>query len=84
MYTCALNASGGVEADVTVMPLQQGVGRLVGPILKGRGYYIVAGGASSYQTLTHLRREIEKKRFRAVISDVTDKMGILSIQGPKR
>lgn len=36
VYTCALNASGGVEGDMTVMPLQQGVGRLVGPILKVR------------------------------------------------
>lgn len=34
VYTCALNAQGGVEADATVMPLKEGIGRLVGPILK--------------------------------------------------
>ncbi|XP_022914521.1 sarcosine dehydrogenase, mitochondrial [Onthophagus taurus] len=83
IYTCALNHRGGVEADLTVMPLKEGIGRLVGPILKGRGYYIVAGGASGYHTTCHLRNEIEKKGFRAVISDVTERLGILSLQGPK-
>lgn len=33
-YTCSLNENGGVEADVTVTPLKEGIGRLVGPILK--------------------------------------------------
>lgn len=36
VYTCALNSKGGVEADVTVLPLNQGRGTLVGPILKVR------------------------------------------------
>lgn len=36
IYTCLLNSKGGVEADVTVTPLSQGVGTLVGPILKVR------------------------------------------------
>ncbi|KAK9727710.1 FAD dependent oxidoreductase [Popillia japonica] len=82
-YTCALNESGGVEADLTVTPLKEGVGRLVGPILKGHGYYVVAGGANGYHTICHLRKEIEKRNFRAVISDVTERLGILSLQGPK-
>lgn len=34
VYTCALNKKGGVEADVTVTALEEGVGTLVGPILK--------------------------------------------------
>lgn len=34
VYTCALNAKGGIEADVRVIKLQQGLGTLVGPILK--------------------------------------------------
>lgn len=34
VYTCALNSKGGVETDVTVTPLEEGVGTLVGPILK--------------------------------------------------
>lgn len=36
VYTCALNSQGGTEADVTVVPLDQGLGTLVGPILKVR------------------------------------------------
>lgn len=34
VYTCALNKRGGVEADAAVISLNQGVGTLVGPILK--------------------------------------------------
>lgn len=34
IYTCALNAKGGIEADVRVIKLQQGLGTLVGPVLK--------------------------------------------------
>lgn len=34
VYTCSLNSKGGIEADVIVIPLQEGVGTLVGPILK--------------------------------------------------
>ncbi|XP_017784647.1 PREDICTED: sarcosine dehydrogenase, mitochondrial [Nicrophorus vespilloides] len=83
VYTCSLNSKGGVEADCTVMPLVQGAGRLVGPILKGKGYYIVAGGGSGYHTISHLKKQLYIKKFKSVITDVTDKMGILSIQGPK-
>lgn len=36
IYTCALNAKGGIEADVRVIKLQQGLGTLVGPVLKVR------------------------------------------------
>lgn len=84
VYTCVLNSKGGVEADVTVTALSQGLGTLVGPILKGRGFYVVAGGATGHQTYAHMKSEIEKKQFRCSLIDVTDKMGVLSIQGPKR
>ncbi|KAF5294011.1 hypothetical protein FQA39_LY13565 [Lamprigera yunnana] len=83
IYSCALNKAGGTEADLTIVGLSQGLGTLVGPILKGRGYYIVAGGASGYHTVCHLKKEIQRKEFKAVITDVTDKLGVLSIQGPK-
>lgn len=36
VYTCSLNSRGGVEADVIVIPLEEGAGTLVGPILKVR------------------------------------------------
>lgn len=84
VYTCALNSKGGVESDVTVTPLQEGGGTLVGPILKGKGYYIVAGSASGYHSVSHFRKEIAKKNLKAVISETTERLGILSVQGPKR
>ncbi|CAH0561302.1 unnamed protein product [Brassicogethes aeneus] len=83
VYTCSLNSKGGVEADVTVTPLQEGGGTLVGPVLKGKGYYIVAGSASGFHTISHFRKEIAKKNLKAVISEITERLGILSVQGPK-
>lgn len=41
IYTCALNAKGGIEADVRVIKLQQGLGTLVGPVLKVMKYFTV-------------------------------------------
>ncbi|KAK5643150.1 hypothetical protein RI129_006995 [Pyrocoelia pectoralis] len=83
IYSCALNRAGGTESDLTIVGLSQGVGSLVGPIIKGKGYYIVAGGASGYHTKMHLRREIYKRQLSATITDVTEQLGMLSIQGPK-
>ncbi|XP_050296720.1 sarcosine dehydrogenase, mitochondrial [Anthonomus grandis grandis] len=82
-YTLSLNSKGGIESDVTVTTLEEGAGTLVGPILKGKGYYIVAGGQSGYQTKSHLRKQLFKKNFRSRITEITDRLGILSLQGPK-
>ncbi|CAH1128501.1 unnamed protein product [Ceutorhynchus assimilis] len=82
-YTLSLNSKGGIESDVTVTTLEEGAGTLVGPILKGKGYYIVAGGLSGYQTKSHLRKQLFKKNFKSRITEITDRLGILSIQGPK-
>lgn len=43
----------------------------------------MAGGATGYQTYAHMKKEIEKKGFRCSLKDVTDKLAVLSIQGPK-
>lgn len=37
IYTCALNNRGGVEIDLTVTPVEAGIGELHDPIFKGRG-----------------------------------------------
>lgn len=34
IYTCSLNSRGKIETDCRVVPLEEGVGTLVGPILK--------------------------------------------------
>lgn len=82
IYTCALNCRGGVEGDVTVTALDSGVGELHDPIFKGKAFYIVAGGASATQTIAHIQEAIRKKDFNANITDVTQEMGVLSLQGP--
>ncbi|XP_050073770.1 sarcosine dehydrogenase, mitochondrial [Anopheles maculipalpis] len=83
VYTCALNKQGGVEGDVTISIVESGLGGLHDPIFKGRGYYIVAGGASAYHTKCHILAAIQEKAFRAVVSDHTEELGVLSLQGPK-
>lgn len=45
------------------------------------GYYCVAGGASMYHTIAHMREAIAEKNFRAVVTDVTHELGVLSVQG---
>ncbi|XP_030759999.1 sarcosine dehydrogenase, mitochondrial isoform X2 [Sitophilus oryzae] len=82
-YTLSLNSRGGIESDVTITTLEEGGGTLVGPILKGKGYYIVAGGQSGYHTKCHLRKQLYKKNFKSRLSEITDRLGILSIQGPQ-
>ncbi|XP_055711503.1 sarcosine dehydrogenase, mitochondrial [Phlebotomus papatasi] len=81
IYTCALNNRGGVEADVTVSVIDTGIGEPHAPILKRPGYYIVAGGASAYHTVSHLKYALLDKAFRAQITDVTQDLGVLSLQG---
>ncbi|KAL0275940.1 UNVERIFIED_CONTAM: hypothetical protein PYX00_003646 [Menopon gallinae] len=83
VFTCLLNSKGNIEATVAVMPLETGFpGGLVDPILKGRGFYIVAGGAVASHTQTHIRHVIKQKGFRVTVDNVTTCIGVLSIQGP--
>ncbi|GFU32187.1 sarcosine dehydrogenase, mitochondrial, partial [Nephila pilipes] len=49
----------------------------------GFGFYVAAGGAAAQQSLTHISQVIQNEKFRVSISDVTEKVGLLSIQGPK-
>lgn len=53
-------------------------------ILQGKGYYIVSGGASASQTTAHIKSAIRRKNFKVNLTDLTDKVGILSVQGPYR
>lgn len=36
-----------------------------------------------YQSISHMRAAIQEKSFRAKVTDVTEELGVLSIQGPK-
>lgn len=77
IYTCALNARGGVESDLTVTPIDSP--STFDPKFNGRGFYCVAGGAT--HTISHIREGILEKKFNAKVLDVTRNFGILSLQG---
>ncbi|XP_020288905.1 sarcosine dehydrogenase, mitochondrial [Pseudomyrmex gracilis] len=82
VYTCMLNEKGGVEGDCTVTGLESGTGGLVDPIFKGKSFYIVSGGMSLYHTWAHINKVIREKNFNVSVHNVTEQIGILSIQGP--
>lgn len=52
--------------------------------LQGNAYYIVADGAYGNHTLAHINEAVDEKRFNVNVTDLTDKIGIISIQGPNR
>ncbi|XP_066993512.2 sarcosine dehydrogenase, mitochondrial isoform X2 [Anabrus simplex] len=82
VYTCLLNSRAGVEGDVTVTAIETGKGSQADPIFKGRGFYIVSGGMSAYHTWAHINSVISQKNFQVALTDHTDKLGVLSVQGP--
>ena len=50
----------------------------------GHGYYLAAGGAAAQQNLSHIQNVIQDEKFNVHILDNTERLGLLSIQGPKR
>lgn len=52
--------------------------------MQGKAYYIVGDGAYANHTLTHINESIAERRFNVTVRDLTDEMGIISVQGPKR
>ncbi|KAJ9576455.1 hypothetical protein L9F63_006668, partial [Diploptera punctata] len=82
VYTCLLNTRAGVEADVTVSAIETGTGGLADPIFKGRGFYITTGGLSSYHTYAHILQILSEKNFKVGLTDLSVKLGVLSLQGP--
>ncbi|XP_055386933.1 sarcosine dehydrogenase, mitochondrial-like [Condylostylus longicornis] len=83
IYTCALNDEGGVEADLTFCKIKSFSKNFNENQTKGNCIYIVCGGASANYTYHFLDSEIKKKNFKAFLHNVTEDIGILSIQGPK-
>lgn len=51
--------------------------------MQGLGFYIVAGGASGYYTFTHIVNALRERDIRVNFTDVTERLGVLSIQGPQ-
>eukprot|EP00939_MAST-03C_sp_MAST-3C-sp1_P001494 g1494.t1 len=72
MYTTLCNAEGTVEADLTVSTLEG-----------GDSFYMCTAGATKTRDLAHIRSVFRDANFDAVVEDVTQDVGILSIQGPR-
>ncbi|GAB6032728.1 hypothetical protein CHUAL_011598 [Chamberlinius hualienensis] len=83
VYTCMLNEHGGVEADLTVSTIESGDGSPCQPNFTGNGFYIAAAGGSAFQNYAHILKVIQDKKFRVQLTDLSEEMGLLSIQGPK-
>ncbi|CAG0880074.1 unnamed protein product [Darwinula stevensoni] len=85
VYTCFLNKKGGIEADLTVSILKPEKKLAIEPdLLEGGGYYIAAGGGSSYSTWSHLQSVIQEQKYQVELKDLSLDMALISVQGPKR
>lgn len=81
-----------------VDPIFKGKGFYIGIITNLNRYYApikfqvinifiigsVSGGMSSYHTRTHINKIIREQAFNVSLHDVTEQIGILSVQGPNR
>uniref|UniRef100_A0A3Q3K129 Sarcosine dehydrogenase, mitochondrial n=1 Tax=Monopterus albus TaxID=43700 RepID=A0A3Q3K129_MONAL len=84
VYTCMLNKRGGVEADLTVSRLEPGAGNLpLAPESNGDAYYLAIGGGIAEHSWNHIRSVLQDQGFRCQLTDYSEDMGMISIQGPK-
>lgn len=51
---------------------------------QGFGFYITTAGGSSYHTWAHIKSVLNEKNFNVDFTDVCEKVGVLSVQGPNR
>jgi len=81
-YTCMLNQNGGIAADLTVSVLEEGDdGNVLQP--KDAGFYLAIGGAIGQHAWGHIQDVLHKEKFDCQLTDRSEDIGMLSIQGPK-
>ncbi|XP_014889376.1 sarcosine dehydrogenase, mitochondrial [Poecilia latipinna] len=84
VYTCMLNKRGGAEADLTVSRLEPGAAKLpLAPQSDGDAYYLAIGGGVAEHNWNHIRTVIQDQGFHCQLTDHSEDMGMISIQGPK-
>ena len=82
-YTCMLNQHGGVAADLTVSVLEEGDNsNAMQP--KDGGFYLAVGGAIGQHAWGHIQDILHHKKFDCTLTDRSEDVGMLSVQGPKR
>ncbi|XP_004538353.1 sarcosine dehydrogenase, mitochondrial [Maylandia zebra] len=84
VYTCMLNKRGRSEADLTVSRLEPGVANLpLAPESSGDAYYLAIGGGVAEHNWNHIKTVLQDQGFRCQLTDHSEDMGMISIQGPK-
>uniref|UniRef100_A0AAQ5YRS9 Sarcosine dehydrogenase n=1 Tax=Amphiprion ocellaris TaxID=80972 RepID=A0AAQ5YRS9_AMPOC len=83
VYTCMLNKRGGAEADLTVSRLEAGASVILVPSAPGDAYYLAIGGGVAEHNWNHIRSVLQDQGFRCQLTDHSEDMGMISIQGPK-
>ncbi|XP_034048171.1 sarcosine dehydrogenase, mitochondrial isoform X2 [Thalassophryne amazonica] len=84
VYTCMLNKNGGAEADLTVSRLESGPANLpLAPESNGDAYYLAIGGGVAEHNWNHIKAVLQDQGFHCQLSDHSEHMGMISIQGPK-
>lgn len=87
IYTCMLNQAGGIESDLTVSVVESSAGsaaalRPPGASKSGEAaFYITASGATAQHVQQHILTEIENRKFNVQLSEVSDQLTLLSVQG---
>lgn len=84
VYTCMLNKRGGAEADLTVSRLEPGAASLpLAPESNGDAYYLAIGGGVAEHNWNHIKTVLQDQSFCCQLTDHSEDMGMISIQGPK-
>ncbi|CAH1786368.1 unnamed protein product [Owenia fusiformis] len=82
VYTCMLHKYGGIQADLTVSVLEPGSGGPHDPAFEGSGFYVAVGGGVAQYTYSHILDILQDNQFNCQLTDLSDDMGMISIQGP--
>uniref|UniRef100_A0A3P8QV96 Sarcosine dehydrogenase, mitochondrial n=1 Tax=Astatotilapia calliptera TaxID=8154 RepID=A0A3P8QV96_ASTCA len=83
VYTCMLNKRGRSEADLTVSRLEPGVANLPLAPEFSDAYYLAIGGGVAEHNWNHIKTVLQDQGFRCQLTDHSENMGMISIQGPK-
>ncbi|RDD45364.1 Sarcosine dehydrogenase, mitochondrial [Trichoplax sp. H2] len=84
VYTCMLNKKGGIEGDMIINMIDSEDGKSsVAPNFDGRGFYVTVGGAVATYCFEHIRKIVEDKKWDCRLIDLSEDVGMLSVQGPK-
>ncbi|KAI5099466.1 sarcosine dehydrogenase, mitochondrial, partial [Silurus meridionalis] len=84
VYTCMLNKKGGTEADLTVSRLEPGSAHLpLTPEFTDDAYYLAVGGGVAQHNWSHIMTVLQDRSFNCTLTDHSEDMGMISIQGPK-